>query len=248
MAHVELIYDPDCPNIARARMALLHAFARAGLTPAWTEWDRGGADSPAHVRGYGSPTILVNGRDVAGAAPGEGAPSCRLYAGEAGASAGAPAVAQIVDALRPDDPAASANAAPAWRSATATVPGIAFAALPKLACPACWPAYTGLLGALGLGFLLETTYLPALTAGFLALAVAALALRARARRGYGPLVLGAAAAGTILAGKFALASDATMYGGLAGLMAASLWSAPPGRTRVPSCPACARDSGPGLRL
>ena len=61
---VELIYDLDCPNVGEARTVLLQAFAQVGISPTWTEWNRKGPDSPAYVRGYGSPTILVNGQDV----------------------------------------------------------------------------------------------------------------------------------------------------------------------------------------
>jgi hypothetical protein len=99
MVSVELIYDPDCPNVPHVRAALLKAFDQADIPPAWIEWDRQSADSAAHVRGYGSPTILVDGRDVAGITPGDGASSCRLYRSGSGAFAGAPDVAQIAQAL-----------------------------------------------------------------------------------------------------------------------------------------------------
>ena len=240
---VELVYDPDCPNVGGARAALLRAFARAGRRPVWTEWDLASAASPARVRGYGSPTILVDGRDVASETAGEGARSCRLYRDSGGALAGVPPVAQIVAALSGPTASAPEGGAPGWRSAAAMSPGIAFAALPKLACPACWPAYSGLLGSLGLGFLLDTAYLLPLTAAFLALAVGGLALRARTRRGYGPLVLGLAAAGVILAAKFAIASDPSMYAGIAALIGASVWNALPKRRRASSCPACLRQDG-----
>ena len=107
------------------------------------------------------------------------------------------------------------------------MPGIAFAFLPKLACPACWPAYAGLLSSVGLGFLLDTTYLFPLTAAFLVLAVGALAFRARTRRGYGPFRVGLAAAAVVLVGKFIFESDAAMYGGIGLLVAASVWNAWP---------------------
>lgn len=97
---VELIHDADCPNTGRARAALRRAFAACGLAPAWTEWNRADPHCPAYARGYGSPTILVNGLDVAGEGPGEGAPSCRLYTDQAGA----PDVAQISAALCRDGP------------------------------------------------------------------------------------------------------------------------------------------------
>ena len=104
------------------------------------------------------------------------------------------------------------------------LPGIAFSLLPKLACPACWPAYAGLLSTLGLSFLLSTSYLIPLTGVFLLIAVTALAYRARTRRGYGPAVFGTLAAGVILVGKFQFESNPLMYAGLALLVLASIWN------------------------
>ena len=69
MTTVELIYDRDCPNVHEARTQLLHAFARAKVEARWQEWRADDDDSPARVRGYGSPTILVDGRDVADSGP-----------------------------------------------------------------------------------------------------------------------------------------------------------------------------------
>jgi hypothetical protein len=47
-------------------------------------------NAPEHIRGYGSPTILVDGRDVEGLPPGD-APSCRY---------GVPRFETILAALR----------------------------------------------------------------------------------------------------------------------------------------------------
>lgn len=98
--HVELVYDADCPNVAEARTALRQACAQAGVPVAWVEWNRKGAESPTYARGYGSPTILVNGKDIAGVAPGEGADSCRIYADGSVGFRRVPPVQQIVAALR----------------------------------------------------------------------------------------------------------------------------------------------------
>lgn len=241
MPRVELIYDTGCPNVPGARKALLQGFQGVGLQPSWSECDRESADSPAYVRQYGSPTILVDGRDVAGTAPGSGASSCRLYCNASGTLERAPSVEQITEALRRSEhpPGVGARSASGWRISLATVPGIAFAFLPKLACPACWPAYAGLLSAMGLGFLLEAAYLLPLTVLFLVLALSALAFRAQARRGYGPFAAGLAAASAVLVGKFVLDSDATMYSGIGMLVVASLWNAWPRKKGVVgSCPGC----------
>jgi hypothetical protein len=257
MPRVELVYDGDCPNVAEARAQLLRAFAAAGAEPRWREWRGDAADAPPHVRGYGSPTILVDGRDVAESAergraergsvePGgmppaaeHAAPCCRLYRRPDGTVAGVPSVETIVSALR----ARRADGAPqaatgGWTLGLATLPGIGAAILPKVACPACWPAYAGFASAVGLGFLLDTTYLLPLTVAFLALAAGALAFRASRRRGYGPFVVGLAGAAIVLVGKFSYESDPGMYAGLALLVAASIWNGWPRRQEAIACPAC----------
>jgi len=238
---VEMIYDRDCPNVAAARGNLMKALAASGGEARWTEWERGAADSPPHVRGYGSPTVLVDGKDVAEDYAGnDGAASCRVYRNGTGGFTGVPPVERIAAALAArDGGAAAAGGKTGWKSSLAAMPGVAFAFLPKLACPVCWPAYAGLLGSLGLGLLLDASYLLPLTAAFLALAAGALAYRARARRGYGPFALGLAASAFVLAGKFVFISDAAMYGGIAVLVAASAWNAWPVRSKSAACPACA---------
>lgn len=248
---VELIYDRDCPNVLDARANLVKALATSGREERWTEWDRSAPDSPPHIRGYGSPTVLVDGKDAAGdspmpipqTGPDEGSPSCRLYRNGAGRASGIPSVEQIAAALDFNDGAATiAPRRPAgWGSSLAAAPGIAFAFLPKLACPLCWPAYAGLLGSLGLGFLIDETYLFPLTASFLVLAAVALAFRARSRRGYGPFALGFAASAVVLTGKFAFNSNAAMYGGIAVLVAASVWNAWPVRNKAAGCTSCVPD-------
>ena len=67
----------------------------------------------------------------------------------------------------------------------AALPSVGVALLPKLTCPVCWPAYTALLSSLGISFVDYTPYLLPTVAIFLAVALSALAYRAKARRGYG---------------------------------------------------------------
>ena len=101
MTHrVELVYDRDCPNVDAARAALRCAYAEIGVAPAWVEWDLKARDAPHYVRGYGSPTILVNRKDVAGAEPHAGADCCRLYHSDEGGVRGVPPVKEIVAAIR----------------------------------------------------------------------------------------------------------------------------------------------------
>jgi hypothetical protein len=77
-----------------------------------------------------------------------------------------------------------------WRHAAMAAPGVGVSLLPKLACPACLPAYAGVLFSVGLGFLIGTAYLLPLTIAFLLLALVVMAFRARVRRGYRPLLVG----------------------------------------------------------
>ena len=119
-----------------------------------------------------------------------------------------------------------------WKQGLLSLPGIGLSALPKLACPVCWPAYAGLLSSLGLGFLISAAYLLPLTIAFLTLALAALAFRAKNRRGFGPFLIGLIAALSILLGKFVLESNVTIYGGVGMLVVASVWNAWPRGERL----------------
>lgn len=238
MPTVELVYDSDCPNVADARAQLLRAFARTKAEPRWQEWRADDAESPEHVRGYGSPTILVDGNDVAAKKQGNG-PCCRLYPQSDGSMRGVPSVETIRAALEAnDDQQHAASPGSGWKLNLAMLPGIGAAFLPKVACPACWPAYAGFLSSIGLGFLVSTAYLLPLTAVFLAIAVGALAFRARRRRGYRPFAFGVAASAVVLIGKFSFESDPAMYAGLALLITASVWNSWPRKVAAITCPSC----------
>ena len=83
---------------------------------------------------------------------------------------------------------------------------------------------------MGLAFLMKTAYLLPLTVVCLLVAVGSLALRAGRRHGYGPFVLGTAAAMLLLLGKFVFESNPAMYGSAGLLIAASVWNSWPRRT------------------
>jgi mercuric ion transport protein len=128
------------------------------------------------------------------------------------------------------------------------LPGVGVSLLPKLACPMCAPAYAGLLTALGLGFFIPERNLLLLTAAFLVLSVAALAFRARRRRGYGPALMGIVSAAVVFIGKFYLQSTAAMFAGLSLLIAASIWNNWPRRTAPTPCPKCAPSDAELIQL
>lgn len=125
---------------------------------------------------------------------------------------------------------------PTFKQTIAALPGIGISLLPKLICPACWPAYAGILSALGLGFLISAKYLLPLTAGFLAITAFALGYHASRRHGYSPLWLGLVAAAVILTGKFYFDVTQATYTGVGILVAASVWNSwPPRAAAAPSC-------------
>ena len=80
---IELIYFAGCPHAAAARANLRDALFATGLPARWREWAQDDTSAPAYVGHYGSPTILVNGRDVTGAGVPAAARAC--------AAVGAPA-------------------------------------------------------------------------------------------------------------------------------------------------------------
>jgi len=114
-----------------------------------------------------------------------------------------------------------------WLASLAVLPGIGASLLPAVACPACWPAYAGLLGSLGVGFIDYTPWLLPLTLLFLLVALGALLRRGLRERAWGPFVLGLGGSVLLTAGKFVLENDPLLYGGLALLIAASVWNAWP---------------------
>lgn len=235
MPQIELIYDADCPNVEAARSLLRRALEQDGQPADWQEWDRADPAAPVHVRQYGSPTILVDGRDVAGTSPSDGADCCRVYRCPDGVLHGVPDIGAVAASLRGG--AALTRVRNGWRSSLLVIPATGVAMLPSLACPACWPAYAGLLSSVGLGALTQSTYLLPLTAACLIVAVGALALGARNRHGYGPFVMGVVAAALVIVGKFALASDPVLYAGIALLIGTSIWNTWP-KQKTTSCPAC----------
>ncbi len=231
---VELIYDTGCPNVEETRTNLLRAFAAAHLKPKWAEWERSSRLSPAYAGRFGSPTVLVEGRDVAGEDPRDNLSCCRLYASADGRYRGAPSAEIIRAACTRPAPGSSEK----WKQNIFAIPGIVLSVLPFGGCPACWPVYAGFLSTVGLGFLLSADYLLPLTALFLFVTVFTLVFRARRRCGYGPFVLGLVAALFIVWTKFSLESNVLSDAGVGLLICSFLWNNWP-RPAASKCPRCA---------
>jgi hypothetical protein len=102
LPRIELVYDSDCPNADRARDAIRTALRAVGAPEIWKEWNRGVPDTPQALRGFGSPTVLVDGRDVGGdggRSTDADSSSCRIYVDEAGRISGLPSFQLILAAL-----------------------------------------------------------------------------------------------------------------------------------------------------
>lgn len=100
---VQLVYDCDCPHVDEARAMIRAALESVGADVEWREWDRADSRTPPELRGYGSPTVLVNGHDVDGSRnePADSdASSCRLYFDECSCICGAPTASVIARAIR----------------------------------------------------------------------------------------------------------------------------------------------------
>lgn len=132
----------------------------------------------------------------------------------------------------------SQNGFASFLGLSASLPGIGAALLPAVSCPACWPAYAGLLSSLGLGFIDYSPWLMPVTVAFLAVALAALAWQGHKRRAYGPLALGIVGSMVLMFGKFGLESETALYGGVVLVIGASVWNAWPRK----ACPTTVQNS------
>lgn len=235
MVKIEFIYDKDCPNIQAARTSLIKALQKLDLPQKWTEWEGNDSKAPDHILGHGSPTILVNGKDINNYSPTSEFNSCRVYVDKNGKMQGVPSVESIVNAL---------NKKPRLQSKgsiarlLALLPVIGAAILPKLTCPVCWPAYAAILGYFSIGFVNYPPYLMPMTIAFIGLILFSLFFRASTRRGHAPFVIGLIASTILIIGKFSFDSEITMYVGLSVLIACSIWNSWPLKTKDSNCPSC----------
>ena len=93
---IQLLYFPGCPHVDAARRQLSQALGTLANAPQVIEVDVTDPSTPPHLRSWGSPTILVDGADVALGVP--TGRSCRIYPGSE--IAGVPPLAMIEAALR----------------------------------------------------------------------------------------------------------------------------------------------------
>lgn len=225
MVKVEFIYDRNCPNIESTRANLLSAFSLLKATPRWTEWDRNSDESPQYARRFGSPTILINGRDLINGQPSD-SNSCRLYNGS-----GTPPIDMIANAINFEH---SAGKKAGILGTFSIGPGVGAALLAKASCPFCYPAIAGFLTSIGAGFLFKGTYFLILMSIFFAVALFGLFYKAKLRRGYYPFFTGLVGVVLALFAKH-FATDVGFYFGIGILLAASIWNLIPVKANCSAC-------------
>ena len=230
MINVEFIFDRDCPNVKSTRINLMKAFSITKLNAHWKEWSRNSDKAPDYARKHGSPTILINGKDIVGVEPESGANCCRVYEG-----AGVPSVKLISSKLlEVTNLSHSKNNKLFGFLGTASIgPGVGAAFLAKAACPFCYPAIAGFLSSIGLGFLFKGAYFYVLVTLFLAITLFGLGFRAKSRRGYGPLYLGVF--GAVIAIVFHYLKNDVFYIGIGVLVVASIWNLVPLKKQCDAC-------------
>lgn len=111
---------------------------------------------------------------------------------------------------------------------------ILLAVAPK--CPICFLAYFGIFGVATTTASAYRFWLPPLTAMWLALTVAMLAMKRNGERRYTIVAVGLISALAVFAGKFIVDDTRLVYGGIAVLVAAVLWRS--WLTRSKSSPTC----------
>ena len=94
---IQLLMFEGCAHVAAARELLSRVLSTSGVAAAFEEVDTGAVGTPERYRAYASPTILVDGEPIGGAA--RHGSCCRLYLDDAGHLAGVPSEAALRSAL-----------------------------------------------------------------------------------------------------------------------------------------------------
>jgi hypothetical protein len=103
--HVQLLTFEGCPLADAAKIELEAALAECGIE-GYEAIDILDPKTPETLRGWGSPTILVNGIDIAGQPKRDGI-GCRMYPGKARVPDRAEIVSSIKEFVRASAPTGS---------------------------------------------------------------------------------------------------------------------------------------------
>ena len=96
---IQLLTHPGCASASATRERLVRLLALARADAGIEEVDVTAANAPEHLRGWGSPTVLIDGEDVGGEKS-PGGSCCRLYRNADGRLGGVPSEALIAAMLR----------------------------------------------------------------------------------------------------------------------------------------------------
>ena len=97
---IEILHVPHCPHVTTAEQRILDAHDQLGLPrPCIVRTELANEAETREHSFAGSPTILINGRDVIPGAPRVHQLACRIYRTAAGPD-GAPSVDQVIESLR----------------------------------------------------------------------------------------------------------------------------------------------------
>lgn len=102
------------------------------------------------------------------------------------------------------------------------LPAILVSVLPLITCPLCWPLYTTILTAMGVGFIDSVLILLPLMSTLILLAVVGYWIKARKSKNYWPVGIGFVAGIAMIIGKFLFVSDWLLWVGMGGFILASL--------------------------
>lgn len=208
---IDLLYFEGCPNVDKARDHLKKALAQLSLPITWNEIDVEAPNTEPHLKGFPSPTILVNGCDVAtGLKNAPGSSACKI--------GGVPETAKIIDGIKKSSPRKGAIAF------FAAIPATMIAIFPSVFCPACYPALAALLSSFGLGFFASEAVIQPLTVIFLLIALLALFYQSYKLKKYGSFGVGVIGTLGIYAGHYLFSSLVVTYVSVALLIGASIWN------------------------
>jgi len=95
---VSIIYEPGCPNYQKAREIVEEVCQTEGLEFSIEMIDSTSRDLDPRWRGFGSPTVLLDGQEV-DPSDGQGQ-CCRVYRNEEGALQGFPSRKAVAELIR----------------------------------------------------------------------------------------------------------------------------------------------------
>lgn len=219
MIKIELIYDADCPNADKARANIKKALLNLPITNKWTEWERTQKSAPIYVQHYGSPTILIDGSPIGKDGVNEEGNSCSIYLDEHGVMSRIPSVNQIRKVIQEG----------ILKRKTQSTIGIisssgasVLALIPAISCPLCWPAYTALLSALGVGFFNYSPYLISILIALIGFVSFFMWRDYRSHNRILPFFLALIGGTLVIIAKIIYPNDTLIYTGIASLIIASI--------------------------